>query len=134
MLPVTWTTVRLFLHVVGAAVWVGGQITLAKIVPGLREVSDDAPRFVARRFNRIAWASFALLFVTGIWSLLVVDVGSTSTEYQITLGLKLTLVAVTAVSAAAHAGTRSKVAIAAWGALGLLSGLAAVFLGILLTG
>jgi len=134
VLPVTWTTIRLFLHVIGAAVWVGGQITLAKLVPGLREVSADAPRFLARRFNQIAWSSFGLLFVTGIWSLLVVDVGSTSTEYQITLGLKLAVVAVTAVSAAAHAGAKSKVAIAGWGAAGLLSGLAAVFFGILLTG
>ena len=33
MLGVSWTTIRLFLHVLGAAVWVGGQITLLGLVP-----------------------------------------------------------------------------------------------------
>ena len=44
MLPVTWATVRLFLHVLAASVWVGGQITLAGLVPGLRGLGADAPR------------------------------------------------------------------------------------------
>jgi putative copper export protein len=36
VLPITWSTVRLFVHVVAATVWVGGQLTLAALVPGLR--------------------------------------------------------------------------------------------------
>lgn len=36
MLPVHAATVRLFLHVLGATVWVGGQIALAGIVPVVR--------------------------------------------------------------------------------------------------
>jgi len=43
VLPVSWTAIRLFLHVLGATVWVGGQLTLAGLVPGLRRVSPDAP-------------------------------------------------------------------------------------------
>jgi len=31
-----WETIRLFLHVLAATVWVGGQITLAALVPALR--------------------------------------------------------------------------------------------------
>ena len=49
MLPVTSTTVRLFVHVLAATVWVGGQLTLAGLVPGLHRLSPDAPRVVARR-------------------------------------------------------------------------------------
>jgi putative copper export protein len=55
VLPVHIATVRLFLHVLAATVWVGGQLTLAGLVPGLRALSPDAPRVVARRFNQIAW-------------------------------------------------------------------------------
>ena len=51
MLSVSWTTVRLFLHVLAATVWVGGQLTLAGLVPGLRRLSPDAPRVVARRLQ-----------------------------------------------------------------------------------
>jgi putative copper export protein len=72
VLPVSWTTVRLFLHVLGATVWVGGQLTLAGLVPGLRRVSPDAPRAVARRFNVIAWVAFAVLIATGIWNILAI--------------------------------------------------------------
>jgi hypothetical protein len=36
VLPITWSTVRLFVHVVAATVWIGGQLTVAALVPGLR--------------------------------------------------------------------------------------------------
>jgi len=45
-------TLRLFLHVLGATLWVGGQLTLAPLVPALREVSPDAPRAAARTTPR----------------------------------------------------------------------------------
>lgn len=132
MLPVTATTVRLFLHVLAATVWVGGQITLAGLVPTVRGLGDDAPRVVARRFNRIAWPAFAVLVLTGVWNVVEVDVADTSIEYQITLFLKLVVVAASGISAAAHLGARSRGALAFWGALSGLSAIAAVFLGILL--
>ena len=50
MLPVTWTTVRLFLHVLAAMVWVGGQLTLLGLLPTVRTLGPDAPTAVARRF------------------------------------------------------------------------------------
>ena len=132
MLPVTATTVRLFLHVLAATVWVGGQVTLAGLVPGLRALGEDAPRTVARRFNRIAWPAFAVLVATGIWNVVAVDVGDTSIEYQITLFVKLVIVAASGISAAAHIGARSRQALAFWGALSGLTALAALFLGVML--
>lgn len=132
MLPVTATTVRLFLHVLAATVWVGGQLTLAGLVPGLRALGDDAPRTVARRFNRIAWPAFAVLVATGIWNVVAVDVGDTSIEYQITLFVKLVIVAASGISAAAHIGAQSRQALAFWGALSGITALAALFLGVML--
>jgi uncharacterized membrane protein len=35
MLSVSWDTIRLFPHVLAATVWVGGQITLAALFPGV---------------------------------------------------------------------------------------------------
>src|SRR5512145_2497758 len=98
MLPVTWTTIRLFLHVLAATVWVGGQLTLAGLVPGLRAIAPDAPRTVARRFNRIAWPAFAVLILTGLWNIAAIDVTDTSTEYQVTLFLHITIAAVSGIS------------------------------------
>ena len=88
MLPITWATVRVFLHVTAATIWVGGQLTLAGLVPGLRALNADAPRAVARRFNRIAWPAFGVLVATGIWNILAID-PDFSTSYGRTVMVKI---------------------------------------------
>lgn len=132
MLSPSAATLRLFLHVLTATVWVGGQLTLAGLVPGLRAIAPDAPRAVARRFNRIAWPAFGALILTGLWNIAAIDVADTSSEYQVTLFLHITIAAVSGLSAAAHAGATSKVVLAGAGALSGLSALGALFLGVLL--
>jgi putative copper export protein len=120
-----------FLHVTAATVWVGGQLTLAGLVPGLRNVSPDAPRLVARRFNRIAWVAFAVLVATGIWNILAID-PTWSSEYGVTLTVKLVVVVVSGTAAFLHSIARSKTGLAVFGALSAISALAAVFLGVML--
>ena len=134
MLPLHAAHIRLFLHLVAATVWVGGQLTLAGLVPGLRALSPDAPRAVARRFNRIAWPAFAVLIATGIWNLFAVHVADASDEYQVTVVVKLVVVAVSGLAAWLHARARSKSGLAVWGALSGLSALGALFLGLLIHG
>lgn len=133
MLTVHWSTVRLFLHVLAATVWVGGQLTLAGLVPGLRAISPDAPRSVARRFNRIAWPAFVVLVATGIWNIAAVH-ASFHGAYGVTLMVKIAVVAASGLSAFLHSTARSRAGLAAWGAVAGLSALAALFLGILLAG
>jgi putative copper export protein len=133
MLPLTLESLRLFLHVTAATVWVGGQLTLLGLLPILREIGPDAPKAAARRFNVIAWSAFGVLFITGIWNLLAESPGSKGTAWNATLGVKLVMVAATGIAAAFHAGARSKVVLAIGGAVSLLAGLAAVLLGILLS-
>jgi putative copper export protein len=131
MLPVTWSTVRVFIHVTAATVWVGGQLTLAGLVPGLRALGEDAPRRVARRFNRIAWPAFAVLVATGIWN--VLDVSPVwNSAYGRTLMVKILVVTASGLSAFAHAEARSRTALAVFGAVSGLTALTAVFLGVML--
>ena len=131
MLPVTWDTVRVFLHVTAATVWVGGQLTLAGLVPGLRALGDDAPRRVARRFNRIAWPAFAVLVATGIWN--VVELSPTwDTAYGRTVMVKIAVVATSGLSAYIHAQARSKAGLAVFGAASALTALGGLFLGVML--
>ena len=133
MLHVHWETIRLFLHVLAATIWVGGQLTLAGLVPGLRSLSPDAPRTVARRFNRIAWPAFAVLVATGIWNVAAVH-PTWGTAYTTTLVVKIVVVALSGVTALIHSLARSRVALAVFGALTGLTALGALFLGILLAG
>lgn len=132
MLSPSLATIRLFLHVLGAAVWVGGQFALAGIVPALRRSAPGATRVVAQAFARVAWPAFGLTVITGIWSMMEIDITAASGAYQGTLLLKIGMVILSGVFAAVHAAGRSKAALAIGGALGALTSLAALFLGVLL--
>ena len=132
MLPVTVDHVRLFVHVLAAAVWVGGQFTLAGLVPVLRGFGPEATRAAARRFNVVAWSAFVVLLASGVWNLFAVDVGEASDEYLTTLLLKLLAVAVTGAGAAIHVVGRSKAALAVGGAMSSIGAVAALFLGLVL--
>jgi putative copper export protein len=133
MLSVSWDTIRLFLHVLAATVWVGGQITLAALVPVLRRLGMEIPRAAARRFNQVAWPAFAVLVVTGIWNIAAVH-AQIHGAYETTLVVKLIAVAISGVTAMMHARARNPRWIAVFGALTGLSALAALFLGVLLAG
>lgn len=133
MLPITLDTVRLFFHVLAATVWVGGQLTVAGLVPRLRALGPDAPRTVARRFNRIAWPAYGVLLVTGVWNLFESSFDQRGTDWQVTLFAKLVVVAVSGASAAAHAMTANRAVLAVGGAAAGLSSLAALFLGVQLS-
>lgn len=132
MLQPSIDTVRLFIHVLAASVWVGGQIVLAGLVPALRRHAADSTKVAARAFNRVAWPAFVLVIVTGIWSLLVLEVGNASWDYQITVMAHIVLTVIAGLSAAVHAVGRSTLALAVGGGLGLLTSLAAMFVGLLL--
>ena len=106
---------------------------LAGLVPGLRKLDPALPGAVARRFAVIAWPAFAVLVATGIWNLLVAPV-TWNGRYGATLVAKITVVAVSGVSAFVHGRARSRGALAAFGALSGLTALAALFLGVQLHG
>ena len=130
MNAVTAETLRLFLHVLAATVWVGGQITLAALVPALRAAGTDVPKAAANAFNRVAWPAFAVLLLTGVWN--VVAEGDKGPAYQHTLMLKYALVVASGVTAYLHARASSRTAMAVFGALTGITALATLFVGILL--
>ena len=132
MLPVDLETLRLFLHVLAATVWVGGQLVLAALVPALRRAGSDVPRAAARAFNRIAWPAFGVLVVTGIWN--IAAEGDRGPAYRTTLTVKLVVVAASGVTAFLHARATTRRGMAVFGALTGLTALAALLLGIVLAG
>ncbi|MEZ5231877.1 MAG: hypothetical protein AB7W59_26085 [Acidimicrobiia bacterium] len=130
MLPLSVRAIRLTLHVLSISVWVGGQITLLGLLPMVRAAGGDLGKAVGRQFNRVAWPAFGVAVVTGLWNIGSIDMANQSTEYQVTLFIKLFLVALSGIGAFLHGQSKTKVGIAVWGAVGLLSGLLAVLLGV----
>lgn len=133
MLSPSWDTVRLFLHVLAATVWVGGQLTLAALVPALRTAGRDVPRAAARAFNRVAWPAFGVLIATGVWNM-AAESDKNHGSYRTTLMVKLGVVLASGLTAYLHARASSKPGLAVFGALTGLTALGALFLGILLAG
>ena len=124
---------RLFLHVLAATIWVGGQLVLGALVPVLRKVSPDAPRAAARQFGRVAWPAFGVLVATGAWNVLAAD-DPDAAGYQATLSVKLVVVALSGLTAWLHQRATTSRDRAVFGALTGLTALLALFLGVLLAG
>jgi len=64
-----------WVHLLAAAVWTGGLITLAFLVTAVRGATYNIEvlRAVARRFSVLSWAAFAVAITTGTWMYL--DIG-----------------------------------------------------------
>jgi putative copper export protein len=133
VLSLSWDAVRLFLHVLGATVWVGGQLTLAALVPVLRRQGGELAKVAARQFTKIAWPAFGLLLATGIWNV-AAEQDEVTGRYRTTLMIKLVVVAISGVTAFLHARSRTKAGLATFGALTALSAIVALLLGVLLAG
>ena len=106
--------VSVWLHIIAAAIWIGGSIFLALVmVPALRRPEYQgmaAPflQFAARRFRWVGWVSLAIMAVTGLFNLIarqfplerILSLRLWSTGFGRTLGWKLLLVlAILALSA-----------------------------------
>lgn len=122
---------RLFLHVLAASIWVGGQFVLAGVVPTVRTFGEDAPRAVARAFNRLAWPAYGVLVLTGLWNLFELPLDDLQHPW---IELKVLAALLSGAGAAAHQFARgNKVLLAAGGAASSLFAVAALYLGFLVT-
>lgn len=124
-------TIRLALHIFAASIWVGGQIVVGSAVGALRRDHRDALGPLARSFGRVAWPAYALVVLTGMWSLAVIDVTQTSTGYQVATLIKVLVALASGAAAAVHSYGNSKAAKAFGGAAASLTAVASLVLGVL---
>jgi putative copper export protein len=112
----TWDTVRVFVHVLAATVWVGGQLVLGGLLPAVRELGPTAPRQIARRFALIAWPAYGVLLFTGIWNAMAIDLAAYPASSKWWFGFKMTCFLITGAGAALHSLVKQKWALALGGA------------------
>jgi putative copper export protein len=132
MISPTLDSLRIFLHILAVAVWVGGQIVLAGLVPAIRASAPEALPKVAQAFARVAWPAMIVIVFTGMWGLGSSSAADSDTAYMVTFALKMVMVFIAVAATVVHSQGSSKAAKAIGGALGLLGSLLAAYAGILL--
>jgi len=125
--------VRVSIHVVAASVWVGGQLTLAGLVPTARGLGEGAARSLAQAFARIQWPAYGILLMTGLWNVSAVH-GGQPKVWQAVLGVKITVVVVAGLAAWLHTRSDTKAGLALWGAVTAVASVAALVIGVFLAG
>ncbi len=101
---------RLTIHVLAATIWVGGQFTLAGLVPTLRKSGEGVAAAAAKAFSKLSWPAYALLII------------------------KITVVALSGIAAFVHARAKSKSQIATWGGISGIMAVASLTIGVFLAG
>jgi putative copper export protein len=125
---------RLILHVFAAAVWVGGQLTVAGLLPTIRTFGEDAPKKVGRALTRLLWPAYAVLVITGLWNISTFNLKDAPTAWNVVLGVKIADVALAGVAVFLHQRATSRRATAVWGAIGAIATVIALCLGVFLAG
>jgi hypothetical protein len=120
--------------VLAATVWVGGQITVAGLLPTLRKLGEDAPRKAARALGRMQWPAYGLLLITGIWNVAADHVNKAGGTWKIVLAVKIAVVLVAGGAAFLHQRSKSKAGLAIGGAVTAIASVTALVLGVLLAG
>jgi uncharacterized membrane protein len=108
-----------FLHLVAAATWVGGLITLGALVAAVRQMGADGAvlQAMARRFGRVSWTAMGVAVASGVAQLARSTVSLRSdTDYAVALFVKLTLVGLAVGLALFHQFTAKRSSPAARGA------------------
>jgi len=132
--------------VLAACVWIGGQATVAALIPLLRGQSGLAA-MAGRRYQAVAWPAFAVLIGTGIANAASAHIGwgdLGSTAVGRTLVTKLGFVALSGLAAAVHAflqapragqgGQPSAATSAVLGSVSLLAAVVAALYGVVIAG
>jgi putative copper export protein len=76
-----------WIHLLAAATWTGGLITLAALVPAMRSAGAERPllQAVARQFGRVSWVALGVAVVTGIWQVELVGYPWADLTFKLTL-------------------------------------------------
>ena len=112
----------------------GGQLTLAGLVPTARELGEGAARTLARAFARIQWPAYGVLLITGFWNVSATHAGQPR-AWQVVLGVKIAVVLRgRAGRLAAQPGPHARPGWPAGGRVTALASVAALALGVFLAG
>jgi len=127
-------TLRLSIHVIAACIWLGGQLTLAGLLPTVRSLGEGAPKKVAQAFGRLSWPAYWVLIATGFWNYAAVHGETVTSSWNTAFAVKMLCVIVAGVGSYVHTVATSPRLKGASAGIGALATTAALILGVALAG
>jgi putative copper export protein len=124
---------RVSLHVLAATIWVGGQLTVAGLLPAVRRLGPEAPRRIANAFARVSWPAYVVLLGTGVWNVTAAT-GHRSSAWNVVLGVKIAVVVLAGLAAWLHGRSKTRAGLAVWGAVAGAASVSALVTGVFLAG
>ncbi len=127
----------LLVHILGVAVWVGGQVVMSSVMMALRsseKADNDVRPAAAQGFAKVAWPALAVAIFTGIWMMIraLGEDPSPESSWSMVLGIKMMFVALSGAAAWAHQKSKMSAVKAVTAAVALLTALAAVVMAVTL--
>jgi putative copper export protein len=126
--------IRLTLHILAATIWVGGQFTVAGLLPTVRGLGEDASKKVARALAVLLWPAFVVLVITGLWNVSTITFKDAPSAWKAVLMVKIVVVVIAGVGVFLHQRSTSKRGLAVWGSVGATASVAALVMGVFLAG
>ncbi|TNE89773.1 MAG: hypothetical protein EP330_10210 [Deltaproteobacteria bacterium] len=85
-----------WIHLVAAATWLGGLLTLAALIPALRKAGAERAllQAAARQFARVSWVAMGIAVLTGLTQVAWMGLPWSYTRLQVKVGLVLTAIAI----------------------------------------
>ena len=105
---------------------------MAGLLPTIRGLGPDAPKKVARAFGRLMWPAYALVVITGFWNIGATHIDNAPTSWKAVLIVKIVVVAAAGIAVWLHQRATTKAGLAVWGAVGALTSVAALCMGVFL--
>ncbi|MEI7860034.1 MAG: hypothetical protein WCI26_09425 [Acidimicrobiales bacterium] len=126
--------VRLFLHMLAASIWVGGQFVMLGVLEPARKIGSLAMYRLCKMLAWLSWPALAVLVVTGIWNIMMFNGEPKSTAWTVVLWAKVGLVILAGLSAWLHGKIAVKWETETLAAVGTVSSVLALIFGVMLAG
>jgi putative copper export protein len=126
--------IRLTLHVLAATIWVGGQFTVAGLMPTVRGLGEDASKKVGQVLAALLWPAYVGLVGTGLWNISTITFKDAPSAWKAVLMVKIVVVVIAGVGVFLHQRSTSKRGLALWGSVGATASVAALVMGVFLAG
>ena len=125
---------RLFLHILAASIWVGGQFVMLGVLEPARKIGPFAMVKLCKMLGWLSWPAFVVLVATGLWNLSTFDGMPKTTAWTVVLWVKVGLVAVAGLSAWMHGKITLKWESETLAVVGTVTSVLALVAGVMLAG